>query len=108
MALTVPVTAALCRFRLARRLSISYGTVVASASMVALFWFVCLVPREYSYNSHRDAQHMWDPDWFPSLVRLSAFIAVICLLPALGVVAHYRQRSSGNQAIKGPNNEKKI
>ena len=100
MALTVPVTTALCRFRLAHRLRVSYGTVVASASIVALIFFVCLFPSQFSYNRHHDAQHKWDPDWFPYLLRFSAFIAVICLLPALAVVAYYQRRRSGNQTIK--------
>ena len=99
MALTVPVTAALCRFRLAHRLRVSYGTVLASSSIVALIWFVCIFPSDYSYNTHDLAHHKWDPDWFPSLLRLSAFIAVICLLPALAVVAYDQRRRSENQTI---------
>ena len=97
MALTVPVTAALCRFRLAHRLRVSYGTVVIGAFIVALIFFVCLFPSQYSYNSHHDEHHKWDPDWFPYLVRLSGFVAVICLLPALAVVAYYQRRRSGSQ-----------
>ena len=91
MALTIPVTAALCRFRLAHGFRVSYGTVVASAFIVSLLWFVCEFPSEFSYNSHHDEQHKWDPNWFPSLLRLSAFIAAICLLPALAVVAWYQR-----------------
>jgi hypothetical protein len=105
MALTVPVTAALCRFRLAHRLRVSYGTVVASAAIVALIWFVCLFPFEFSYNWHHDAQHKWDPDWFPFLLRFSAYIAVICLLPALAVVAYYQKCRYGSQTIKEAGSE---
>ena len=100
MVLTIPATSALCRFRLAHRRRVSYGTVAASAFIVGLLFFVCLFPAEFSYNSHHDADHMWDPDWFQSLLRLSAFIAVICLLPAFAVVAHYQRRRSGNQTFE--------
>jgi hypothetical protein len=101
MALTVPVTAAVCRFRLARRLGVSYGTVVASALIIALVWFVCIFPGEILYNSHDDDHHKVDPDWLPHLLRISAFIAVICLLPALAVVTRYQRRISGNQGTRG-------
>jgi cellobiose-specific phosphotransferase system component IIC len=94
MGLTFPVAAALCRFRLARRLRVSYGTAMASAFIIALAYFVLLFPNTYSYNSHHDAQHKWDPDWFPSLLRYSAFVAVICFVPALAVVSCYRRRCS--------------
>jgi hypothetical protein len=99
MALTVPVAAALCRFRLARRHRVSYGTVLASASIVALIWFVCIFPSDFSYNTHHEGK--WDPDWFPSLLRLSAFIAVICLFPALAVVAYYQRGRAGNKTLRG-------
>ena len=98
MMLTVPVTVALCRFRLVRRLRVSYGTVAVSACIVAVFWFGCFFPFEFSYNSHQDNQHKFDPDWLPHLLRLTAFIAAICLVPALGVVAWYQRRSSDNHS----------
>jgi hypothetical protein len=98
MVLTIPVTAALCRFRLARRLRVSYGTAAAGASIIALVIFAFLLPYEFSYNSHHDAQHKWDPDWFPSLLRFSAFIAVICLVPALAVVGYYQKKASTSAA----------
>jgi TRAP-type uncharacterized transport system fused permease subunit len=101
MALAVPVTAALCQFRLAHNLRISYGTVVTGAFIVALIFFVFLFPSQFSYNSHHDPHHKWDPNWFPYLVKWSAFIAVICLLPALAVVAYYQMRRSEIQTIKG-------
>jgi len=105
MALAVPVTAALCRFRLARNLGVSYGTVVAAAFIVALIFFLYLFPSEFSYNSHHDAHHKWSPNWFPYLVKWSASIAVICLLPALAVVAYYQKRRSEIQTIKGADPE---
>jgi hypothetical protein len=102
--LTVPVTAALCRFRLAHRRRVSYGTVVVSALIVAVTWFLCLFPFKFSYNSHHDAQHMWDPNWLLSLLRLSGFIAVICLIPALVVVTRYQKHFSGGQGSEGTGN----
>jgi tellurite resistance protein TehA-like permease len=94
MALTVAVTVFLCRFRLARRHRVSYGTVLASVFIVTLSWFAFTFPFELSYNSHHDAQHMWDPNWLFSLIRLAGFIAVICLFPALLVVGCYQRRRS--------------
>jgi hypothetical protein len=63
-----------------------------------VLWFRFLFPFELSYNSHDDDQHMSDPDWLPHLLRLSAFVAAISLLPALAVVAWYQRRSSGNHS----------
>jgi hypothetical protein len=92
ISVTVPVTSLLCRYRVKHHHSVSYGTMVMSAVIVALIWLACAFPIAFSYNSHHDAQHKWDPDWFTALLKLSAFIAVICLLPALAVVSYYQRR----------------
>jgi hypothetical protein len=102
MTITVPVTAAICRFRVSRSLRVSYGTVIAGAAIVALVWLACVFPSAFSYNSHHDAQHKWDPNWLSSLLRLTEFIAVICLIPALAVVTYYQNRFFGPKTGSPP------
>ena len=38
MAVTIPVTVLLCRIRIARKLRISFGTVLFTAFLVTFFW----------------------------------------------------------------------
>jgi hypothetical protein len=82
-----------------RRRNVAYGTVLASATIVALIWFLFAFPIEFSYNLHHDAEHMWNPDWFSSLLHVSYFIATICLAPALGVVFYYQKHNSDIRSL---------
>ncbi len=97
MLLTVPVAASLCRYRLHRRKRVSYGTMITAAFIVVLVFLVvasegdCFSLVFWSSDYHRDFK--WDPDWPLPMLRLIGFIATICTLPALAVVAYYQKRA---------------
>jgi hypothetical protein len=86
------LTALLCCLRVSRRLQVSYGTVIAGTcitTLLAIFLFSggeCFSPSFWSPDHHKD------PDWPFSFARIIGFIAVICTLPALGVVDYFQRR----------------
>jgi len=92
MMATVPVTAFLCRYRIRRGKRVSYGTVIAGACVVAFIWLVivsfgeCFTPGFWSETG--PGKHTEGSWW----MRLVGFVAVICCLPAIAVVAYYQKR----------------
>jgi len=98
MFVTIPITAFLCRFWLRRKKRVSYGTMVVSVWFVT---FICLVVlsegRCFSldyWSPSYGPTHKLGPEWPFSQLKLLGFIAAICGLPALGVVAYYQKREN--------------
>ncbi len=89
---TLPVAAILCRFRVAHSKPVSYGTVMGAVGLVAIAWLIVVTHGE-CFTSE-----FWGP-WRPKRtvwtqwIGIVGFVASICVLPALGVVAYYRKRS---------------
>jgi hypothetical protein len=85
MLATVALTALLCRYRVKHHKPVGVGITLAcgSAFPFLFYLFILLV----SWGSTK----AWHP-----FIYLGAccFIASICILPALGVVAYYQKRSS--------------
>ena len=98
--ITIPVTAMLCRMRIARRQRVAYGTMLLGVFIVTLIWLVC-VSRGDCFS-----QDFWASLNAGSWTRITAdrvlqlkfaaFCAVISVLPAFGVVDYHQKRSKRN------------
>jgi ACR3 family arsenite efflux pump ArsB len=92
MLVTIPVTAFLCRYRLARKKRVSYGTMFSGAFIIGLFLAVvatCMEPDIWWSHEHKGS-----PEDF---VVMLIFIATLCLLPALFVVVYYQRRGKRDE-----------
>ncbi len=96
MLVTIPVTALLCRYRLARQKQVSYGTMFAGPVISTTALFI-------AWGIHRSGWSFFTLGaWtgsrgalVPFLVGVG-FLSVLCVVPALGVVIYYqRQRKNG-------------
>jgi hypothetical protein len=96
---TVPVTALFCRYLIARKKRVSYGTIFVGAFITTLFVFV-------SFSFAFDGWDVFFADYWlrkgakggPPLWALFGFVTMVCVLRALGVVAHYRRRNETHAA----------
>ena len=99
MLLTIPVTALLCRYRIARGKRVSYGTMFAGACIMMLIFLIGIsmgqcFTLDFWMNHHGQGKE--DPEWPIPFLRLLGFITAICTLPALGVVAYYQKRGKSD------------
>jgi hypothetical protein len=98
---TIPVTALLCRYGLARKKSVSYGTMIAGACIATLVWLTwvswgqCFTLDFWSELG--DGKHTPGSWW----MRITGFVACICALPAFGVVAYYQRGGKKDQTQAG-------
>jgi hypothetical protein len=93
MLATIPVVAILCRYRIARKKRVSYGTMFAGASIIPLLLAIvvtCFEPDVWWSHEHKSS-----PEDF--LVML-IFIATMCVLPALAVSVYYQRKNKRNEA----------
>jgi hypothetical protein len=96
---TVPVTVLFCRYRISRKKRVSYGTMFVGALITTLFVFA-------AFSFAFDGWDVFLADYWlrrgakggPPLWTLLAFVITASLLPALGVVAHYRRRNETRAA----------
>src|SRR5882724_9329468 len=100
-AITIPVTAFLCRVRVAHKHRVAYGTMLLGVFIVMFCWLVifsagaCFSPDYWhSIISTIDRTH-WTRLGDGRILELQsfAFSAVISILPAFGVVHYYQKRS---------------
>lgn len=84
--LIVPVTALLCRHRIMRGMRISYGTAVAGGLGATFIAFTVTLLRVARLEN-------WTPAYWGCLFIGYALFSLFCVLPALGVVRHYQERS---------------
>lgn len=92
MAATVPIAVLICRYRVARRRRISYGTMLAAAACIPLFLAViatCLQPDIWWTREDKNVPDVWPVMLF--------FMAAMCLLPSLFVVVYYQRRSRSDE-----------
>ncbi len=92
MIATIPVAALLCRYRLARKRQISYGTMFTAASVIPLVLAqgaTCIEPSMWWSREHKSP-----PEIF---VVLLLFMAAMCVLPALCVVVYYQRRKKRDE-----------
>ena len=99
--ITIPVTVLLCRIRVAQKKQVAYDTMILGVFVVTFLWLVlasgggcfsldfwaALVSRVWT-RSHENVVF---------LLKFTAFVAVICAIPALGVVHYYQKKSKRNQ-----------
>jgi len=92
MLITVPVAMLLCYVRTSRKLRISFGTVILSAFVVTLFWLGFATDWEV-YTVHFWSHYR--PKDVPRvlMLKIAAFMFILCVLPALSVVHYYQRRS---------------
>jgi hypothetical protein len=97
MLMTIPVTALLCRYRIARKKRASWGTLLVSPVIANMVFFL-------SWSFYRMGWHLFTREaWtngkgglVPVFFGLG-FIALMCVLPALGVVVYYQQQSKRDE-----------
>ena len=90
MAATVPVTVLLCHIRIARKLRISFGTVLFCALLVTFCWFGFISRGQIYTVGFWDGSRSKGPDRGLVLKHI-AFTIVTCALPALYVVHCYQR-----------------
>jgi hypothetical protein len=87
MLATIPVTALICRARIARKKPMSYGTMFTAACSIPLLVAViatCLQPDIRWSRGHKLTPQI--------VVATLGFMAAMCVLPALGVVVYFQKR----------------
>jgi hypothetical protein len=92
LAATIPATAFLCRYRTSRKRRVSYGTLLAGASVIPLVLAVvmtCTEPDIWWSHEHKASPY----DFFVMLV----FLMLLCVLPALCVVVHYQRKKKRDE-----------
>ena len=89
MALTVPLTAFLCRYRIVRRRRISYGTMLLGAIAGSVIVFLGVGGWEIFTPDYWTGNHKSPPSF--ALVFLG-YTTAFCVLPALGVAVFYERR----------------
>ena len=103
--ITIPVTAFLCRFRVAHKHRVAYGTMLLGVFAVMFCWLVifsggaCFSPDYWhSVISTINRTH-WTRSGDTAVLYLKsiAFSAAISLLPAFGVVHYYQKRSKRDE-----------
>jgi hypothetical protein len=88
MLATLPIAILICRFRIARKKTVSYGTMFAAACSIPLF--LALIATILQPDVWWSREDKMTPEIF---ITMLGFIAGICVLPALGVVVYYQRRS---------------
>ena len=94
MALTVPLTGLLCRYRIARQRRISYGTMLLGATAASMVVFLGAGGWEIFRPDYWAGGHKSPPSF--ALVLLG-YTAAFCVLPALGVVIFYERRGKRDE-----------
>ena len=105
--ITVPVTAFLCRFRVAHKRRVAYGTMLLGVVIVLFCWMVlftgaaCLSPDYWNSIISTINRTQWTRAGDASVLYLKSFgfSAAISLLPAFGVVHYYQERSKRNEKL---------
>ena len=89
---TIPVAGMICRIRIARKKPISFGTLVVSACAVPLLSALIATGLQLApgLNEHKMTPQI--------LLTMLGFMAVVCVLPAGGVVVYYHRRSKEHAA----------
>ena len=104
--ITVPVTAFLCRVRVARKHRVAYGTVLLGVFIVMFCWLVifsggaCFLPDYWHSIISTISRTHWTRSGDAGVLFLKSFTfsAAISLLPAFGVVHYYQKRSKRDEA----------
>ena len=89
---TVIVTTVVCRWRSALKKKISFGTVLGSSlianAVVLAFFGTFMVGWDFL------TPDFWRGNWaLGAVLPVVMIAAVMCILPALGIVVFYRKRS---------------
>ena len=92
MVATIPAAVLLCRYRIAHKKRISYGTMFTAASCIPLLLAVvasCIDPSMWWSREGKNVPEIW----FVMLL----FMAAMCVLPALCVVVYYQRRGQRDE-----------
>jgi hypothetical protein len=103
--ITIPVTAFLCRVRVAHKHRVAYGTMLLGVFIVMFCWLVifsggaCLSPDYWNSIISTINRTHWTRSGDARVLDLKsfAFSAAISLLPAFGVVHYYQKRSKRDE-----------
>ena len=102
---TIPVTAFICRVRIARNHRLAYGTMLSGVFIVMFCWVVIGSGGAFFSPAywHSIISTMNHTDWTRSgdqrilFIKSCVFGAAVSLLPAFGVVHYYQKRSRKNE-----------
>jgi hypothetical protein len=95
---TIIVAVAICRYRVAHHLSISYGTLAASSVIANGLVFISLAFYEEGWHIFTREAWTGGKDGWGTAVLVSGGFAVICILPALGVATYYQRRKTQRES----------
>ena len=93
-AATIAITIMLCRYRLARKQPVSFGTLIAGPVIanVVVFLFMAfysegesVFTRDFWTGGKAGFETIWGP---------LGYITVMCVLPALAVIVYYKRRNN--------------
>jgi hypothetical protein len=88
MLATVPLTAWLCHYRAKHHKRVAVGTTIACGSAFPILLYLFILSVSWGHTK----------TWHPFIdLGLCCFIASLCILPALGVVAYYQKRAQNNE-----------
>jgi len=85
MLATLPLTALFCRYRVKHQKRVGVGTTLVCGSAFPILLYLFILSVSWGHNK------TWHPFFY---LAVCCFIASLCMLPALGVVAYYQKRSS--------------
>jgi hypothetical protein len=91
---SIPVTALICRFRLARKKRVYWGTVLVGALVASLIVFLAAM---IYFGEAGDLLRpgSWLPEGkSPGGLFVITVPAFLCVLPAVAVVAYYQRRQT--------------
>ena len=97
---SLPVAALLCRYRVSHKKRVSYETIIGTALLITLVWLVvfsegrCFKAAFWSMDATSKLSVGWGLSW---TLRILGFIASICSLSALGVVAYYQKKNKKHE-----------
>jgi hypothetical protein len=91
---SIPVTALICRFRMARKRRVYWGTVLAGALGASLVVFLAATVY-YGEMGDLLRPGSWLPGGkSPGALLIITVPAFLCVLPAVAVVAYYQRRQT--------------
>ena len=90
---TIALTVIVCRYRVVHHKRVSFGTLFSCPTVanLAIFLVMCF----WEQGSDVFTYHFWfgtKEDAFQILIVFQGSITILCILPAIGVVAHYQRR----------------
>jgi hypothetical protein len=98
MVVTILVTTLICRYRLARKKRVSYGTVILGACLASTLSFFSDLLGSAGWKLFTMA--FWTSPMLlvGDMLKFWALLVCLCVLPAFGVVGFYQRLSKKSKA----------